>query len=593
MSVDGDKHAYVVDSIRKLLALKVSDQEILDELYDVAIPKADAFALLNEAKLPAGTLPSRTGQDVSPTQTATSSNSTPQEKDLFDKSTSELNLNDQIARQLGFEEDKSKKIKTDSTASQSPATQTFAQATKSSMQEVPEKSPLDEIEAELMAGIDAEEKEAATNNAKQAPAFQNSTSPKPTPVPVQPFLTPQTQQPSLQTSSSVNTSAPANNSSFTNTSSQQNTQGASAARAAPARSVTPTFKPIPQMKPFSENASPVPIKDELSDVEENDVLDEEIPTASALKVSSKGASKRSSASDLSSSDIDNFWKKGVVVAVNAKLSEMKRLKEDVADLVEEKVDFAVKKETKSFKVLLDSQKELIISSNKEALEQKQREIDFIIDAKINELKQYNKELSTNLVSMDQWKKDTATSLQQITSSLDELRRTKSQMIVEMNSELIKSKSSAQNFLDTADSHLREIDARVNRALELEKNIADGMLQQAEQKIESLTIQRADELIADMEVEVNRLKAIEKKISPETIDAKIQVLDEFKKQFLTSMQENLAQINAAIQEINTKNALADRMLKEKTLAIDAKLEELTKFEKEFSKKMESLTKSSKK
>jgi hypothetical protein len=42
-------------------------------------------------------------------------------------------------------------------------------------------------------------------------------------------------------------------------------------------------------------------------------------------------------------------------------------------------------------------------------------------------------------------------------------------------------------------------------------------------------------------------------------------------------------------VNKRSAVADKELKEKSLAIDAKLEELTKFEKEFTDKMEKLMK----
>jgi len=288
-------------------------------------------------------------------------------------------------------------------------------------------------------------------------------------------------------------------------------------------------------------------------------------------------------------EFEELWKKGIVVAVNAKLAEMKNLKDNIDSELEEKIDEAIRKELYQFRVLLDSQKELIISTNKDALEQKQKEVGFIIDAKIAELKQYNKQLSDNLNSLDQSKRQQEMALQQINSALDDARKAKAQLIVETNSELIKSKSQAQAFIDSASAHLNQLDERINKTLELEKNIAEGMLAQAEQKIETLTIQRADELITNLQIELNKIQAVSKKISPEMLEQKIAVLDEFKKQFLSSMQESLTQINSAIDELNKKSILADQAIAEKTLAIDAKLEELTKFEKKFLDKLEKLAK----
>ncbi|MEI7961370.1 MAG: hypothetical protein WCI04_03465 [archaeon] len=286
-------------------------------------------------------------------------------------------------------------------------------------------------------------------------------------------------------------------------------------------------------------------------------------------------------------NFEELWKKGIVVAVNAKLAEMKHLKDDVDSEISKKVEESLRKELYQFKVLMDSQKDLIVSSNKEALMQKQREISFIIDAKIAELRQYNKQLGEVMAAIDASKKQQSNALAEIATALEDAKRTKSQLVIEMNSELIKSKSGAQAFLDSASAHLSQMDERINKALELEKNIAEGMLAQAEQRIEELTISRADELISQLQVELNKLQTSSMKFSPAAIEEKVVVLDGFKAQFLSSMEDALNQINGAIEELNGKSAAADRMLEEKTLAIDAKLEELTKFEKDFSARLGAL------
>ncbi len=292
------------------------------------------------------------------------------------------------------------------------------------------------------------------------------------------------------------------------------------------------------------------------------------------------------------SEVDDFWKKGIIVAVNTKLAEMKKLKEDVDSLIGSRVDTAMKKEIEQLKVLLESQKELIVSTNKDALEQKQKEITFIIDSKIAEIKQNNQELNKTLEQINSAKNIQGEALKEIEGALSEAKKTKSQLIVEMNSELIKSKSGAQAFLDKAQEQLDALDERINKTLELEKNIAEGLMQEAEQKIESLTITKADDLIEEMEVKLNNLKTIEKNIDPEAIEQKIKMLDEFKKQFLTNMIESLEKINSAIERLNEKNAVVEKTLEEKTLAIDAKVEELTNFEKRFTSAIHSLVNESK-
>ena len=167
------------------------------------------------------------------------------------------------------------------------------------------------------------------------------------------------------------------------------------------------------------------------------------------------------------------------------------------------------------------------------------------------------------------------------------KKTKAQLLIEVNSELIKTKSQAQAFLDSAANQMNQMDVRVNKTLELEKNIAEGMLSQAEQKIEQLTIARADDLIRKLEVELNKLQATNKRISPELLDDKIKTLDKFRLEFVNSMQKSLNQINDSIEELNKKNEFAQKTFEEKSLEIDAKIEALTKFENQFTQIIENV------
>jgi hypothetical protein len=328
----------------------------------------------------------------------------------------------------------------------------------------------------------------------------------------------------------------------------------------------------------------------LNDVEKSGVEKNKIKEISSTKrefdeIVNKMSSK--TMPDVKDKNFEELWKKGIVVAVNTKLSEMKKLKDEIDSLLNQKVDDAIKKETKQFRVLIDSQKNLIISSNKEALEQKQKEITFIIDSKISELKKQSSNLSSYVEIIEKSKQEQKQALDEIQQTLASAKKTKSQLLIEMNSELIKSKSSAQETIDKAQKKIDELESRINKTLEFEKNIAEGMLQDAEQKIERLTIDKADNLLEELEIELNKLKTIEKNINIDSVEQKIRVLDEFKKEFLNSMESNLEKINSAIEQLNEKNEQVSKELEEKSLAIDAKIEELTKFEKLFTDNLEKL------
>jgi hypothetical protein len=291
--------------------------------------------------------------------------------------------------------------------------------------------------------------------------------------------------------------------------------------------------------------------------------------------------------NIGNKSVNDLWEKGIVVAINTKLDEIKKIRDNIDFIINTKVDSAVKKETNKFKILLESQKDLIISSNKDALEQKQKEITFIIDSKLSEIKKESKELNVMIDQIKESKKSQGDLIGQIKNVLDDAKKTKSQLLVEMNSELIKSKSQAQEFVDNAKSQMYELDSRINKTLEFEKNIAQGMLQEAEQKIEKLTLQKADDLLDELELKLNNLKSVEKNINLEGLGQKIRVLDQFKREFLNNMEENISKMNLAIKNLNEQNIKVSKEIEEKNIVIDAKLDELTKFEKTLADNLEKI------
>jgi len=529
--VSDQKKARVIDSIKKLVALGVSEKEIIGNLTDVGINITEAKKLLDEAK-------------NKPIPISQMNKEFP-EKNLYDEKTQDLSIDDQISGQLNIKSSLNKSaFKTNSKVQQTQQKNNLPQNSGHISQNADLGLKIKESTIKVLTDSKninekrSDENEMAesmiTNENKQIAKKKFGL-----------FGRKSNNDPIEELQKSLNL-----------TSNQMDEKTISK-----------------EINPKKENYQAAPYS-QISKTEQKSVEE---------KVAEKVAP------GISNDELEQLWKKGIVTAINSKLSEMKKLKEDIDIEINTKVDVGIKKELQQFKVLLESQKALIISTNKEALEDKQKEITLVIDSKISELKKQSADLSQGITKVEAAKKEQEASLQQIQNILADAKKTKSQLMIEMNSELIKAKSSAQAFIDSSEKHLEELDERVNKTLELEKNVADGLVAEAEQKIEKMTITKADDLIEKLEVKLNNLEAMQLKINPEKIDEKIALLDEFKKQFLQNIQENLSQINGAIKELNEKNEEADKILQSKTLAIDAKIEELTKFEKSFTTKLDSLLK----
>ncbi|OQA31741.1 MAG: hypothetical protein BWY55_00318 [archaeon ADurb.Bin336] len=578
-----DKRQLVIESIKKLLALNVTDSEIIDNLSDVGLSKEEAIDLIKEAKgINNNSSPKKEEvkaenvvKETNDSETKSSS------KEVFDDTLKKLSMNDQVISQIPFVKKDSgenlvKKAESVQESNEKMVGDVADQSLKASGVEVKEKEDLSNIkkidsssinkgvvldkklvvDKKLVDGANKENESSVKENAKNITSLENKSTQK------------------IDVKSSNIKDSKAENTSIESKIEVKSSNSKDGFSGGLDKS---PFKKTSGSINLSEN------KSGLGTYSKSSSLD------FGLKTNKENFMESFSKNDFSTSSesVEELWKKGIVVAVNTKLAEMKQLKEDVDLKIDQSVDEAVRKELHQMKVLMDSQKELLISSNKEALEQKQKEITFIIDSKIAELKQYNKYLSDNLKVMEEIKKQQQESTAEIKSALEDAKKTKAQLLIEVNSELIKTKSQAQAFLDSAANQMNQMDVRVNKTLELEKNIAEGMLSQAEQKIEQLTIARADDLIRKLEVELNKLQATNKRISPELLDDKIKTLDKFRLEFVNSMQKSLNQINDSIEELNKKNEFAQKTFEEKSLEIDAKIEALTKFENQFTQIIENV------
>ena len=554
-----DKRQLVIESIKKLLSLNVSDSEIMENLSDVGLSKEEAIELIKEAKeINTSSIKKEDVQQeniVNENQTNFKTKSS--SKEVFDDTVKKLSMNDQVISQIPFVKKNHKGVSTQELESTQESSEKMVgdvanQSLKINGNEIKETSVLSEG---TKTNSDNAKKDDLLNKKPVSSASSEG---------VIDF-----EESSKRVLDSVN----------------QSSSKEIDAKSLPNKN---DFSSINLDNSYPKKSASINFSENKSNLEKSS---DKSSINFGIKNNQEEYSEKSfySKNDFvkPSTGFEELWKKGIVVAVNTKLAEMKQLKEEVDLKINQSVDEALRKELYQMKVLMDSQKELLISSNKEVLEQKQKEITFIIDSKIAELKQYNKHLLENLKLMDEIKKQQQESIIGIKSALEDAKKTKAQLLIEVNSEMIKTKSQAQAFLDSASNQLNQMDVRVNKTLELEKNIAEGMLSQAEQKIEQIAITRADELIGKLEVELNKLQATNKRISPELLDDKIKTLEKFRVEFIDNMQKSLSQINSSIEELNKKNEFAQKTLEEKTLAIDAKMEELTKFEKQFTQIMENV------
>ena len=107
-----DKIAFVVDSIKKLLILKVSDEEIIVELGGVGISKEDSMELIKKAK---ESLAEEANNGQKPVEEEKKSSA------IYNEVSSKLSMDEQVVNQLNItNEEKSKGSQTTPQTSSAP-----------------------------------------------------------------------------------------------------------------------------------------------------------------------------------------------------------------------------------------------------------------------------------------------------------------------------------------------------------------------------------------------------------------------------------------------------------------------------------------
>ncbi len=234
---------------------------------------------------------------------------------------------------------------------------------------------------------------------------------------------------------------------------------------------------------------------------------------------------------LSSAEINKLWEKGILATVDARLGEMERLKKEIDAIIDKKVQEATEKEVKKIKALMDAQKTLLINKVDTSLAQRTKEITDVIDNRINELKRVSKLTEDSLAGLEAQKKSHG----QLIASIDEksasLEKLKSDLISDMNASLIESQSKIESFLKESEKKRAETDARINRTLQLESKITEGLLTDAQQKIDKMALEKSDELALEVSTTMKEMKEIRDQIDPKLLLSKVNELNELKSKLI--------------------------------------------------------------
>ncbi|MCX8158213.1 MAG: hypothetical protein N3D73_00950 [Candidatus Diapherotrites archaeon] len=289
-----------------------------------------------------------------------------------------------------------------------------------------------------------------------------------------------------------------------------------------------------------------------------------------------------------------LWERGILSTVDAKLEEMKKIKEDINNIIEQKIKNILDKEMRATNALIESEIETANKRIDATLNRKVNEINVLIDRKIEELKQINLETKDSLKKIEMQKSLNQSLLTEIENKLLQLEKIKETLIRDVNKEIIEAQTKVEDFLKDSLEKREALDNRINRALELESKIVEGLFEDAKNKIDKLELSKSTELESKIDTKLKELEILESKISPEVVEKRLEeihqeisndLLELFKTQQkdLESFKLNLlSEFNQKLSE--EKSNINDKLSKLENLYVQVSPEAVEKKVQEINNRL---------
>lgn len=217
------------------------------------------------------------------------------------------------------------------------------------------------------------------------------------------------------------------------------------------------------------------------------------------------------------------WEKGVLTVVNERLDEVERIRDNITEVIDSKVQEELRKESKKNQVLMESQRELLTEKIDSFMEAKSKELFSQLNTKIDALKELKISVSETSKKTEEKEKEDELVLSEIKTKLSEVESSKMNLVKALKNEMEELKNESKQFMFDSTKQIEELNDRVNKALELESKITEGLITNAEKKVQEITIKQTERISNTLTKKLNSFEELTKTINPKKTEENIRKL----------------------------------------------------------------------
>ncbi len=236
-------------------------------------------------------------------------------------------------------------------------------------------------------------------------------------------------------------------------------------------------------------------------------------------------------------NVETLWEKGVLATVDAKLNEMKKIKSDLDNVIEQRIAEKFVLESRKIETVLESQRSLFYAKIDAHLDAKAGELKDVLEARSRQSEDLNAKVQNSLQRLQGENKFNAELFNTLNDKLSGLDTVKSQVISEANRSIISMESRFGEFMGDAENRRDQYEGKLNSALELHSKITEGLEEDMKQKIDAMRFEKEQELDQRIKGKIVELDKYISEVDTKGIAEKIARMKELDSQ-ITSRQKEL-------------------------------------------------------
>jgi chromosome segregation ATPase len=281
--------------------------------------------------------------------------------------------------------------------------------------------------------------------------------------------------------------------------------------------------------------------------------------------------------------IAKLWEKGILQTVDSKLAQMEKLKKEIDDVLETKVNEHYQVMEKKLEALFEAQRELFRFKMDAQMDAKVKDMDEILNQKIDEIRRLNTATQEDLQRIKGQKMIMQEIMGDITAKSAQLDQTRRMIMDDASQKLERLEEKVDELVNRTDDRVSEVEQRATKTLEIEQKITQGLSDQMETQANAILEDKVKDLRGEIRDEIVQLKKLGADLASKDIQSTMQ-------EFI-AMNAEMKKTKMDLEGMLAKKSIEmDEALNKKMLDVDkivnTKMETIvTMKEKDFFRKIE--------